>query len=164
MSSIASTRYWFDTEFDERGPDIQLISIGIVAEDGRTYHAASADYDDSGANDWLRAHVLPPLATIERKSRARIRQEVLTFLDPAPSEIWAYFGEYDWIVLRQLIGHMLDWPAGWPLSHMNLEQLRLHLGGPALPPHGGTEHNALDDALWCREAWQLLTRRGTACS
>ena len=53
MSSISPMRYWFDTEFDERGPDIQLISIGIVAEDGRHYHVANADYDKSGANEWL---------------------------------------------------------------------------------------------------------------
>lgn len=151
-------RYWFDTEFDERGPVIHLISIAIVAEDGRTYYAASADYDESGANDWLRQHVLPPLQKLERQPLTQIRREVLAFFDPAPSEIWAYFGEYDWIVLRQLVGHMLDWPAGWPMSHMNVEQWRLQLGGPALPPHTGTIHDALDDARWCRDAWQSLVQ------
>lgn len=29
-------RFWFDTEFIENGHTIDLISIGIVAEDGRT--------------------------------------------------------------------------------------------------------------------------------
>ena len=157
MSSISPMRYWFDTEFNERGPDIQLISIGIVAEDGRHYHVANADYDKSGANEWLCRNVLPSLATVAHKPKDQIRREVLDFFHPAPSEIWAYFGEYDWIVLRQLVGHMLAWPNGWPLSHMNLEQLRLHLGGQSLPPHRGTLHNALDDALWCQAAWRALT-------
>ncbi len=149
-------RYWFDTEFDEHPPVIHLISIGIVAEDGREYYAISADYDESLASDWLQQHVLSHLAGVERKSLNVIRQEVLNFLAPTPSEIWAYFGEYDWIVLRQLIGHMLDWPRGWPLSHMNVEQFRLQSGSPKLPPQNTALHDALNDARWCRDAWQTL--------
>lgn len=156
LSLLLPIRYWFDTEFDEKGSEIQLISIGIVAEDGRTYHAANADYDKTGANEWLRQNVLPSLETVTHKPRVQIRRDVLDFFNPAPSEIWAYFGEYDWIVLRQLVGHMLDWPPGWPLSHMNLEQWRLQLGVPSLPAHRGTVHDALDDARWCHAAWQYL--------
>lgn len=151
-------RYWFDTEFDEQGSHIQLISIGIVAEDGRTYLASNAEYPTAQANDWLQNHVIPHLPPLsERKSRATMRQEVLAFFNPPPSEIWAYYGEYDWIVLRQLIGHMLDWPSGWPLSHMNLAQAWSSSGCPALPtqnPH--TLHDALADALWCQQAWATL--------
>lgn len=153
-------RYWFDTEFDERGPIIHLISIGIVAEDGREYYAICADYDEAGANDWLKQNVLPHIAGLPRISRARIRGEVLAFFNPAPTEIWAYFGEYDWIVLRQLVGHMIEWPFGWPLSHMNLAQLMAHYCNPLLPaqpPH--TVHDALNDARWCRDAWYALTKK-----
>lgn len=80
-----------------------------------------------------------------------IRQEVLDFFSPAPSGM-GYFGEYDWIVLRQLVGSMLDWPQAWPLSHMNLEQFRLQSGGPSLPAQKSSLHHALHDARWCREA------------
>lgn len=34
-------RYFYDTEFLEDGETIELISIGIIAEDGRTYYAVS---------------------------------------------------------------------------------------------------------------------------
>lgn len=34
-------RYWYDTEFLEDGRTIDLISIGIVAEDGREYYAVN---------------------------------------------------------------------------------------------------------------------------
>ena len=30
-------RFWFDTEFHENGSFIDLISIGVVSEDGRQY-------------------------------------------------------------------------------------------------------------------------------
>jgi hypothetical protein len=30
-------RFWFDTEFIEDGKTIDLMSIGVVAEDGRKY-------------------------------------------------------------------------------------------------------------------------------
>ena len=151
-------RYWFDTEFDERDAIIHLISIGIVAEDGREYYAISSDYDPSQASHWLIRNVLPHLEGKPKKPLTVIRQEVLAFLQPAPREIWAYFGEYDWIVLRQLMGHMLDWPNGWPLSHMNLEQLRLHLGAPKLPEQESSLHDALADARWCHDAWQFLQK------
>lgn len=36
-------RYFFDTEFHEDGQTIDLISIGIVAEDGREFYAVSRD-------------------------------------------------------------------------------------------------------------------------
>ena len=34
-------RYFYDTEFLEDGETIDLISIGIVAEDGREYYAVT---------------------------------------------------------------------------------------------------------------------------
>lgn len=37
------TRYFYDTEFLEDGQTIELISIGIVSDDGREYYAVSAD-------------------------------------------------------------------------------------------------------------------------
>lgn len=62
-------RYFLDTEFHEnfykpflgkRRHFIDLISIGIVAEDGREYYAISRDFDLKAAwnNHWLRENVL----------------------------------------------------------------------------------------------------------
>jgi hypothetical protein len=51
-------RYWFDTEFIEDGKTIDLISIGIVAEDGRERYWESSEADHSKANDWVRENVL----------------------------------------------------------------------------------------------------------
>jgi hypothetical protein len=56
-------RYWYDTEFLEDGRTIDLISIGIVAEDGREYYAANSDMPDDRIRQhvWLRDNVWPHL-------------------------------------------------------------------------------------------------------
>jgi len=61
-------KYFFDTEFHEYkhdgfNPTIELISIGIVAEDGRELYIVSRDFDWYPAmkNDWLRINVIMPI-------------------------------------------------------------------------------------------------------
>ena len=57
-------RYFYDTEFIENGSTIDLVSIGIVAEDGREYYAVSTDADHTKANKWVRKHVLDKLLSV----------------------------------------------------------------------------------------------------
>jgi len=149
-------RLWYDTELHEDGRTIDLISIGIITEDGRSYHAVSGEYDWDRAHDWLREYVLPSIRDEPRKSRAEIKRDILNLIGNDSPEFWAYFGEYDWIALRQLFGDMMTWPAGWPLIHLDVEQLRLSLGAPVLPKQIGTAHNALDDAIWTKQCWEYL--------
>lgn len=54
-------RYWFDTEFIENGKTIDLISIGIVAEDGREYYAINQDCKFRKASQWVKDNVLSQL-------------------------------------------------------------------------------------------------------
>lgn len=63
-------KYFIDTEFIEgfhksffskRRHHVDLISIGIVAEDGRTYFSLSKEYNYSEANDWVKKNVILPL-------------------------------------------------------------------------------------------------------
>ena len=150
-------RYWFDTEFHDDGRTIELISIGVVAEDGREYYAASADYDVARAHDWLRSHVLPQLGDAPRRPRRQIRDELRPFLAASGEpEFWAECGEYDWVVLRQLFGELTAWPSGWPYLAMDIEQWRLQLGAPPFPPQKQGLHHALADARCARERWQWL--------
>ncbi|NUR80775.1 MAG: hypothetical protein HOQ21_10065 [Dermatophilaceae bacterium] len=64
------TRYFYDTEFLEDGSTIELISIGIVAEDGREYYAVNAEMpmDRIRKHDWLVRNVLPHLPLTSRTS------------------------------------------------------------------------------------------------
>ena len=52
-------RYWLDTEFIAAPYSIDLISIGLVAEDGREFYAESNEVDWSKANLWTLANVRP---------------------------------------------------------------------------------------------------------
>lgn len=53
-------KYFIDTEFKEQPGSIQLISIGIVAEDGREYYAVSKDFNlcKVWKDEWLKKNVL----------------------------------------------------------------------------------------------------------
>ena len=54
-------KYWLDTEFIEDGKTIDLISIGIVCEDGRKYYAINSWCDFSKANQWVKENVIAKL-------------------------------------------------------------------------------------------------------
>lgn len=62
MSSNALVRkYFYDLEFLEDGYTIDLISIGMVCEDGREYYAVNSDMpvERIGNHDWLCKNVVP---------------------------------------------------------------------------------------------------------
>ena len=54
-------RYFYDTEFIEDGQTIDLISIGIVCEDGRELYLQSVEFEPKKANQWVQEHVLSSL-------------------------------------------------------------------------------------------------------
>jgi hypothetical protein len=152
-------RYWFDTEFIEDGKTIDLVSIGIVAEDGRTYYAESSEFEAGKAHPWVTENVLSQLGPSEqRKPRARIRDEVRAFIHARP-EFWAYYAAYDWVALAQLFGTMRDLPEGWPGYCRDLKQWCDDLGNPPLPEQTTREHHALNDAWWTRQVWEFLLTR-----
>jgi hypothetical protein len=54
-------KYWLDTEFIEDGKTIDLISIGVVAEDGRELYLLNVDCDWTKASQWVKDNVLASL-------------------------------------------------------------------------------------------------------
>lgn len=154
LAAADARRFWFDTEFIEDGKTIELISIGIVAEDGRTYYAEVEGVDRSRADPWLHENVFPHL-TGETKPSAQIAAEIVEFVGERP-EFWAYYADYDWVALCQLYGRMIDLPKGWPMFCRDVKQLAVAAGDPALPKQTTTEHHALADALDTKAKWQFV--------
>lgn len=151
-------RFWFDTEFYEDGNTIRLISIGVVAEDGREYYAETETATVfAKSSDWLRANVLPHLskAGVAEKPRPVIARDLIAFMGEEP-EIWAYYADYDWVALCQLYGTMMQLPKGWPMFCLDIKQMAVAVGNPKLPKQDGAEHNALADARWNKQAWDFL--------
>lgn len=144
-------RYFYDTEFIEDGSTIELISIGIVAEDGREYYAVSTEFDAARANDWVRDNVLDKLPEAGHqawKPLAVIRDEVFSFLTAAHTdpELWAWVGAYDHVVLAQLWGDMRGLPRDLPRYTRELKQYWIMAGRPRLPKLPDGNHDALVDA------------------
>lgn len=150
-------KFWFDTEFVERPCTIDLISIGIVAEDGRTFYAESSEVDWTQASLWVLDNVRPLLKGGEfLMTRQEIGYRVRQFVGDEAPEFWGYFADYDWVVFCWLFGTMMALPDGWPMFCRDIIQWCHDLGGPRLPPHFGAAHNALDDALWTKDCWEFL--------
>ena len=145
-------RYFYDCEFIEDGTTIELVSVGIVAEDGREFYAVSTDFDASAAGPWVRRNVLPKLPNPSSSawmSRSRIRDELYEFVTAPPTcgvEMWAWIGAYDHVAVCQLWGDMTALPAAMPRFTRDVRQLWETAGKPDLPAHPGGEHDALADA------------------
>lgn len=155
-------KIFFDTEFIEDGKTIDLLSIGAIREDGAAFYAESEEADHSKASEWVRLNVLPHLlGGVARHSRKAIADTFRVFCGPQP-EFWAYYSDYDWVALCQLYGRMVDLPDSWPMFCRDVKQLCVDRGNPELPPREGTEHHALQDARWARDAWEFLSVRPEA--
>ena len=150
-------KYFYDTEFIEDGKTIDLISIGIVCEDGLTYYAISNEFDASKASEWVKENVLAKLTSQGWKSRASIRDEILAFVGQDIPELWAYYADYDHVALCQLFGTMMNLPKDWPMYTRDVKQLCDSLGNPKLPEQGKDEHDALADAKWTKSAYEFLS-------
>ena len=169
------TIHCYDTEFLEDGRTIELISIGIVCEDGREYYAVSSDMDAERVtkDQWMLENVwrhLPldgdhpgrlDVTDTRVKPKSLIANEVRDFLLPsvaaAPPELWAYFAAYDHVALAQLWGKLIDLPTGIPKYTHDLRQEmdRLEVASSVVPKPPNA-HDALADARWNLEMLKAI--------
>lgn len=175
-------KIFYDAEFLEDGRTVDLISIGMVAEDGREYYAVSRDASKRRLrrrirrHPWLMANVVPSLPKAHGdwnlymprrwlfnysdpcvKPRHLIAREVRDFILATPeAQLWAWYGAYDHVALCQLWGRMIDLPEGVPMWTNDLKQECVRLGNPKIPRQASGEHNALEDARHNRAIAEFL--------
>jgi hypothetical protein len=155
-------RYFYDTEFIDDGRTIELVSVGVVAEDGREYYAVSTEFNPDLAGRWVRTYVLPKLPSPSSpvwRSRAQIRADLEGFFGidgDEPIELWAWIGAYDHVALCQLWGPMTGLPPAIPRFTHELRQLWEDRGCPELPPPPSDAHDALVDARHNRERFRVI--------
>lgn len=116
-------RYFYDCEFIDDGKTIDLISIGIVAEDGRELYMQSTEFDAEKASEWVKDNVFSSLIVCSRlsgdvrglyaheggqcvdpqrgiflhcpwRTREELRDELLTFMYPDIYSIPELWGYY----------------------------------------------------------------------
>lgn len=156
-------RFFYDCEFIEDGVTIELVSIGVVAQDGGEFYAVSTEFDPDRAGSWVRRNVLdklPPPADPAWRSRAAIRDELTDFF-ASPGrrvELWAWFAAYDHVALAQLWGAMPALPPELPRLTKDIRQHWELAGRPQLPGHGPDRHDALADARLAFQRWQIADR------
>ena len=144
-------KYFLDTEFHEYQPQltnintIELISIGMVSEDGKELYLISRDFSVISAfdNEWLKENVLRNIFNEFNQngsqkfdwigyqearsgkafSNREIKEKILGFVgnDEKP-EFYGYYCDYDWVVFCWLFGRMIDLPRNFPMYCRDLKQ------------------------------------------
>ena len=156
---------WFRKQYT-----IELISIALVSDDGRTYYAANRDMPVRRIrrHTWLMENVVPHLPKGQGdmrnsmskrwlfhygdprvKAQSQIAREVAEFIKGTDDvELWADYGAYDHVRLCWLWGLMVDRPEGVPMFTHDIQQevRRLGFTWDQLPKQESGEHDALADA------------------
>ena len=149
-------RFYLDTEFMDGtsrsySQYLQLISLGVVDDDGNTFYAINADAQMWRANDWVRENVLPllpdrsaPLWMMQAEIAARFK----AFIGDAIPEFWGDCCAYDYVVITSLLSGMACWPEGWPYYFNDVAALldTTKAAGIDLAVPNAQPHNALEDA------------------
>jgi len=154
--------YFLDTEFEENGETIMPISLALVREKGcELYIELEFDRARARANPFVRNYVLPYIGNQVPLSRVVAAKAIVEYIGDDPSPVfWAYYADYDWVLLCQLFGTMMDLPPHFPKFCLDLQQWYVQLGKPkdAKPEKPREEHNALADAYWNRAFFWNLER------
>ena len=149
-------KYWIDTEFIAKPFVLSLVSIGLVAEDGRAFYAESSEADWSKASPWTLEHVRPKLDG-KGMSLEAISYALRAFTDHDEHPVfWGYFPAYDWVAFVGLFGGLEELPFHYPQLCLDIKQWAIELGDPELPRQTTSPHHALNDARWTREDWAFL--------
>ena len=154
-------KVFYDGEFSTTAPQLGLVSIGAVREDGREFYGVSTEFDPATAHPWVKQHVLPQLPPLDDPawmSREQLRAGLLDLLGDDP-ELWAWFGAYDHVALCQLWGSMPELPRVVPRFTMDVHQLWRHLGRPPLPAQAAGLHHALADARHVKVRFEALAEK-----
>lgn len=171
-------KVFYDCAFVERGRDlpIQLVSIGLIAEDGREFYGINEEclsnvtrhpwlsvnvapflpihFDGNFIYEWDHGHAEHDHVMALDQLAARLQR----FLHETPDlELWAYYGAYDHVVMCQLFGSMAELPSGIPMFTHELMQLIEIMQKIDLPPTPENTHHAMADARWVKQAYQRLT-------
>jgi hypothetical protein len=161
-------RIFYDTEFIDDGKTIDLISIGMVREDGAELYAVSSEFNQTAVrqNPWLMENVWSSLPIWKNqpgyrgvdkldldhpdvRSRAQIARLVAEFiLDTPDPQLWAYYSAYDHVALAQLWGPMINLPRGIPMQSDDIVTAAKLAGLTPrdMPKQTDGHHNALADA------------------
>lgn len=133
-------KIFFDTEFTGLHKDTTIISIGMIAENGKKFYAESTDYDGKQCDDWIQDNVLAYTILQGNEDMAKALGEdtnttvVIGCIDSILHELkeWlSQFNEvqfvsdvchYDFVLLIDLFGTAFDLPENVSASCHDINQ------------------------------------------
>lgn len=157
-----------------------LISIGLVAEDGKTFYAELYDYDKTQVDEWIRDNVIANTSYLKESgnqetasvsmsdyycpgSTNTIKTALSEWLDQWDHvEMWSDCLAYDWVLFNQLFGHAFNIPKNVYYIPFDICTLMLIKGvDPDINREEfsnmtGDKHNALHDAKVIKACYEKL--------
>ena len=156
----------------ETAPDVLEAACRLAGDLVQCDFYQEYEFDPARANDWVRASVLPYLESTasthsmtgdgyERYAVAHhIEEWVADVCGGTKPQFIGYYPSYDWVLLCQHFGTMMQIPTGWPMRPVCLMQLADTLGVEKSEfPNLSLEHHALADAKWNRDLHTFLDAR-----
>lgn len=158
-------KVFFDAEFTGLDKSAELLSIGLVSEDGQEFYAEVSDYDDAKVSKWVRenviAHFTKSLVLTKKELKLELEKWLCRF---DKVDVWADVGHYDWVLFCDVFGGAFSIPKHVRYICFDLATLFLARGiDPDVnrEEFAGTKgkiakHNALWDAKVAKACYEKL--------
>lgn len=119
-------KVFLDAEFTGLQQNSSLISLALVAENGKEFYAEFNDYHALQLNDWIIANVLSKLEfkeeqvdSLESRTTYKLKNNKIViatklrewFMQFDTVEIWADVLAYDWVLFCELFGGAMQIPG-----------------------------------------------------
>lgn len=182
-------KIFFDTEFTGLHKNTTLISVGCVAEDGRTFYAELTDYDKKQCDDWIKENVIRHL-TLDKHEHLELYGSDTTVCggkEFVKNEFQKWLSEYkdvqfvsdvchyDMVLLIDLFGSAFDLPNNVNASCHDINQdiaryykcseadafdtSRERILNSFNVDINGNKHNALYDAKVIKAIYDIVTNQ-----
>jgi len=148
-------KVFYDTEFIERDGYVDLVSIGAVDEEGNEFYAVSSEFEENRADEWIKKNVLSHLGDVKRIPKREIGNKFAMFCGE-DVELFAYYADFDHVVLMSMFGRMVDAPGILPYYTTDLKQIMDQKGITDKPADPVNEHHALADAKWNYDLYKFI--------
>lgn len=166
-ATVSAMDYFMNTEYIDTERVVDLVSLGLVAADGREFYAISTEFNPLEANQFVRTTVLPLLEPRNHAawmSRSRMKDELVAFIGSDIPRFWCWgSAPWDWIAMAQLFPVAERVPDGWRYTAYDVSLLAESAGfvlnpvDARLPSPPINVHHALADARWVRDLYCALT-------
>jgi hypothetical protein len=158
-------KIFFDTEFTGLYQATSLISIGMIADDGRTLYAELDNYEPGQGyiTDWIKENVIANLDGKNVVSREELAKQIEKFIEPYKQvEIWSDCLAYDWVLFNQIWGGAFEIPKSIyyiPFDICTLMKIKgvdPDINREEFAGITGQKHNALHDARVIKACYEKL--------